>query len=314
MKKMLNLVPLPISAVMLSFATLGNALKSIPYVRKIFGIIAGILFVVIMLKIIVTRDNFKKDMSNPIVASVFVTFFMGIVVLATYVNPFAHTLAIIMWFGGLILHFVTALYVFIHFIVPTKRVIPSHYVTFVGIVVASVTSPMFQLQIIGFVIFIIGFICFLILTPFVFKNLFKEDYIPKTVNPTKVIVAAPLSLCLSGYISSASDVNITFSIFLALFSLLLTILGIYFIVSSFKKEFNPTYAAYTFPMVISGVAMKNLVAVTTELAFNNLIQLIARIEVIIAACIVLFVLILYIYDVMISAQKASKYELNPKNK
>lgn len=294
MKKGLNKIPLPLSAVMLSFATLGNALKNVPAIRPLFGGISATLLVVLLLKIIFTFETFKKDMNNPIVASVFVTFFMGINVLATYVKPLFPFTAICLWITGLVLHIATALYVLIRFIFPTRKFLPSHYVTFVGIVVASVTAPAFQLQQVGFIIFCIGFTCFLVLTPFICKNLFKENYLPKPAAPTKVIVGAPLSLCLAGYLNSASVVSLTFAFILLLFSFMLTCIGVYFIATTIKKEFNPTYAAYTFPMVISAVAMKGMAAITAEHTFHPLLQMIAQVELIFAVCVVLAVFIRYI--------------------
>lgn len=293
------------SAIMLSFATLGNALKDIPYVRNICGIIVIILLLTLLCKIIFTFDSFKQDLKNPIIASVFVTFSMGLIVFATYIKPFSNVFGLIVWFLGIALYVVNACYVLFRFIIPTKRVLPSHYVTFVGVVVASVTSPIFSMQSLGFVICIIGFIFFVILTPFIFANLFKKDFIPTPALPTKTIVAAPLSLCLAGYISSASAPNITLVLIASFVALALTILGIYFMFSSIKKAFNPSYSAYTFPMVISAVAMKNVMAISQKMdvAFKSLYVVLYRIEIILAVLVVCLVFIAYIIAIIKSMSK-----------
>lgn len=296
------------SAIMLSLATLGNALKDIPYIRNICGIVATILLIILLMKIIFTFHTVKQDLKNPIIASVFVTFSMGLMVLATYVKSFSNTIGIIVWFFGILLFFINAFYVLFHFIIPTKKVLPSHYVTFVGIAVASVTSPMFEMQPFGFVIFIIAFACFIILTPLIFKNLFKQDIIPSPAQPTKTIVAAPLSLCLAGYISAASNPNIIFVIIISFVSLALTILGIYFMLISVKKEFNPSYSAYTFPLVISSVAMKNMIAITqkADIVLKNFYSIVYTVEIVLAIAVVLLVFIAYIVSIIKNSNKTQK--------
>lgn len=305
MKKFLSTIPLPFSAVMLSLATLGNALKSIPYVQTIFGTIAFIIFLLVSLKIIFCFSSVKKDLENPILASVFATFPMGMMVLATYIHSFFKPAGFIFWCIAILLQLCIAIYVFT-LIKKIKKILPSHYVTFVGIVVASVTSPIFQKQSFGFFIFVIGFVAFLILTPLIFKNLFKKDFIPQVAAPTKVIVAAPLSLCLAGYLSSANNVSFYFSLILFIISVFLTILGIYFIFSSFKKTFDPAYASYTFPMVISSVAAKNMSLQANDFSFGSFIQLIAKIEIAWAIIIVAIVFFLYIFHILKSDIESSK--------
>lgn len=290
---------------MLSFATLGNALKEFPYIRGICGSISAVIFIFILLKIFFTHGDFKTDMLNPVVASVFVTFFMGIVVLATYIKPYVPTLAIFVWILGFILHLTNAVYVFRHFILPSKKILPSHYVTFVGIVVFSVTSPVFKMQNIGFVLFVIGFLAFLILTPFIFKNLFVKDFLPTTATPTKVIVAAPLSLCLAGYLNTANTVYLPFVLVCALFAVLLTCLGIYFLITSLDIAFSPSYSAYTFPMVISAVALKGVSA--ASLSFQPLLLVLAQAELIFSALVIVAVFAVYLYTVLIKATKVSSF-------
>lgn len=294
MKKALRAIPLPICSVMLSLATLGNILSQWSIVRGILGIMAALIGVVILLKIIVTSDQYKTDMQNPVIASTFVTFTMAIVVLSTYIKPFSVMLGKAIWLIGLALHIAVIVYVIIRFILPSKKILPSYYVTFVGIVVASVTSPAFGLKKVGFAICIIGFAAFVWLSFFILKNLFKADYIPRPAAPTKVIVAAPLSLVLLGYINSAEAVNTSVAIITACVAFLLTLLGVYFMGKTIGKSFNPAYAAYTFPLVISSFAMKGMAGVCAGSALGTTFTVIHMIELVLALLVVLWVLLRYI--------------------
>lgn len=303
MKKFLNSIPLTISSMALSFATLGNILSSMETVKPLFGSIAFLLVIIVFLKMIFTNDQFKKDMSNPVIASTFVTLSMCIVVLSTYVKPVSNILGMILWFAGLLSHIIIIIYVLKKFIMPSRKIIPSYYVTFVGIAVAAVTSAAFNLKSLGFVIDIVAFICFIILTIPILKNLFKKDYIPTPANPTKVIVAAPLSLVIVGYINSASSVNLTLLQLCLIIAFILTIIGIYFLVTTLKKSFNPAYAAYTFPITISSFAMKAASAAIGDGAVGKISHNIYNVEIILAVFITVLILILNIVNCITNTRK-----------
>lgn len=296
MKNKLSSIHLPFSAIILSLATLGNILSEYVYIRNIVGIICGILSIIFVIRILINTEKFKTELNNPIIVSVLVTFPMALVVLSTYIKPLSNILGVILWAIGLLTHLAIIIYSLVKFIIPSKKILPSHYVTFVGIAVASVTSPMFGLQKIGFIIFIFAFIFFCLLTIPIFRNLFKQDFIPKVAQHTKAIVAAPLSLCLLGYLNSAQNISMNFAYSLFIFAFFLTILGIYFIFSTINTGFYPTFAAYTFPMVISCFATKKMLALTTNLTFQPIISIIYKAELIIAIIIVIYVLIKYILD------------------
>ncbi len=294
MQKILRSIPLPVSAIALSFATLGNILSNVGVIRPIFGTIAALLLVIILLKIALTPAKFKEDMLAPVVASTFATFSMAIMVLSTYVKPVSRALGLLLWCVGIAIHIAIIVYVFTKFVLPSRKIFPSYYVTFVGIAVASVTSPAFALQRVGFVIAIIAALFFLLITPPILRNVFKANYLPAPANPTKTIVAAPMSLIITGYVNSAAQVNQPLLLVMLIIAVILTALGIYFIATTIKKEFNPAYAAYTFPMVISCFAAKVSSAAIETPAIKSVLGALHSVELLIALLAVAFALAMYI--------------------
>lgn len=138
--------PIPVVGLMLGLAAVGNLIQSYGEMyRNIFGLISAILLVLMVVKILKFLENLKENLDNPVVASVFLTFFMGIMLLSTYIKTISASFAFRLWFVGLILWF-TKRYTFNFKI---KQVFPSWFVVYVGIVVASVTGPSYNMTNIG---------------------------------------------------------------------------------------------------------------------------------------------------------------------
>jgi len=77
-------------------------------------------------------------------------------------------------------------------------------------------------------------------------------------------------------------------------AVILMALGIYFIATTIKKEFNPAYAAYTFPMVISCFAAKVSSAAIETPAIKSVLGTLYSVELLIALLAVAFALAMYI--------------------
>ena len=75
MKERIKKVPIPLCGVMLGTAALGNLLQSYSEgIRYVCGIVAGLLLVLVLLKLCLFPGLVKEDMKNPIMASVAGTF------------------------------------------------------------------------------------------------------------------------------------------------------------------------------------------------------------------------------------------------
>lgn len=283
---------------MLALAATGNLVLSYgEKYRNIFGIFSAIILILVLMKIIMFPKGVSESLDNPVVASVFPTLSMGIMLLSTYLKPFASSLAFGMWIIGLVLHIVLIIYFTKKYIFNfnIKKVFPSWFIVYVGIVVGSVTAPAFNKVNIGQVLFWFGFISYFLLLPIVFKRVFQIKEIPEPALPTIAIFAAPVALCLAGYINSFQEKNMFIVYLLLTLSQLSYLFVLLQLPRLLKLKFYPSYSAFTFPLVISGISVKltNGFLVNAEKPITMLKYLV-KFEELIGIIIVLYVLIRYI--------------------
>lgn len=298
MKKLLSKLPIPISGLMLSLAALGNLVLSYGSVyRSIFGIISSIILILLIIKFLSQPGCIKEGLSNPVVASVMPTFSMGIMILAAYLNPYAQSAALGMWYTGLGIHIVLILYFTQKYILKfdIKKVFPSYFVVYVGIAAASVTAPAFNLSQIGQYAFWFGFITYLLLIPMIIYRCFAVKGIPEAALPTITIFAAPASLCLVGYLNSFKDKNMAIVCFLGFLSIIMFTCVLIYLPRLLKLRFYPSYSAFTFPIVISGMAMKLLNGFLNKSGKGiPSLAYIVKFQELLAVIIVVYVLVRYI--------------------
>lgn len=261
MKKLLKKLPLPITGLMLGFAALGNLIQSYSEsLRSLFGLISVIIFVLVILKIIMLPKEVGQSLENPVVASVFPTFSMTMILLATYIKPFSSRISSLFWFIGLILHVVLMVWFTQKFVLDNnyniKKVFPSWFIPYVGIAVASVSSGAVGMQSIGKIMFWFALIAFIVLLPIVLKRIFIVKEIPEPAIPAIGILAAPASLCLAGYMNSFESKNTALVYVLLIVSQILYWGVILYLPKILKLQFYPSYSGFTFPLVISGLALK----------------------------------------------------------
>ncbi len=298
MKGIIKKLPIPAVALLLALAATGNLVLSYGNMyRNIFGIFAAIILILILAKIIIYPKKVAEDLNNPVIASVFPALSMGIMLMATYIKPLFPSLAFGIWIIGLILHMILILYFTIKYVFNfnIKKVFPSWYIVYVGIVVGSVTAPAFEMTNVGKILFWFGFISYLILLPIILYRITKVKEISEPALPTITILAAPASLCLAGYMNSFQNKNM-FILWLLLalsqFTLLCVLIQL---PKLLKLPFYPSYSAFTFPLVISALSLKLtnafLINAGKEIA---ILKYIVKFEELLAVIMVLYVLLRYI--------------------
>jgi exfoliative toxin A/B len=298
MKEIIKKLPVPIVGLMLALAAMGNLVLSYGEIyRNIFGVLSAIILVLVLVKIIMFPKGVSEAIDNPVVASVFPTLSMGIMLLATYLKPLAPSLAFGIWIIGLVLHGVLIIYFTKKYLFNfgIKKVFPSWFIVYVGIVVGSVTAPAFDKANIGQILFWFGFISYFALLPIVLKRVFKVKDIPEPALPTLIIFAAPVALCLAGYMNSFQEKNmfiVWLLVALSQFSYLCVLLQL---PKLLKLKFYPSYSAFTFPLVISAISIKLtngfLVKIEKPIA---ILKYVVNFEELVALAIVIYVLIRYI--------------------
>ena len=256
-------VPVPLCGVMLGFAALGNLLQSYGEgIRLVCGIVAAFLLILVLLKLIMFPKMIKEDMQNPIMASVSGTFPMALMLLSTYVKPFIGPAAMYIWFFAIGLHIVLIVYFTVKFILKLQlpKVFASYYIVYVGIAVAAVTAPAFEQTGIGAAALWFGFVTLIILLVLVTVRYVKCPQIPEPAQPLLCIYAAPTSLCIAGYVQSVTPKSRGFLLAMLAVATVLYIFSIVKAIGYLKLKFYPSYAAFTFPFVISAIATKQTMA------------------------------------------------------
>lgn len=301
---MIKKVPVPICGVALGCAALGNLLQSYSEaIRSCCGILSAIFMVLFILKVICYPGMIKEDMKNPIMASVSGTFSMALMLLSTYVKPLIGPAAYYIWLFAIALHVVLIIYFTMQFIVKfdMKKVFASYYIVYVGIAVAAVTAPAYEMQGLGAVTFWFGLITFIALLVLVTTRYTKYTEIPKPAQPLFCIYAAPMSLCIAGYVQSVTPKSKTFLLAMLAVASVIYIIALIKAIGYLKFPFFPSYAAFTFPFVISAIASKQTMACLAKMESPlPILKTVVLIETIIAVVLVAYT---YVRFVMFLAAK-----------
>lgn len=308
MKDLMKKLPIPISGLMLALAAIGNLVQSYgDNYRYAFGAISATILILLTAKLLMFPKALSEGLENPVVASVIPTFSMGIMILSTYLKVFNGSMAFGLWIIGLVIHIILMISFAKKYLIKfnIKKVFPSYFVVYVGIVVASVTAPLHNMASLGQAIFWFGFIAYLALLPFVIYRVFVTKEIPEPAIPTITIFAAPASLCLAGYLNSFQQKNIIMVGLLAILAIGMFISVLIYMPRMLRLKFYPSYSAFTFPFVISAIAVKG-----TNNFLNNIGRGITGLIYVVrfmefwAVLMVLYVLVRYIMFLMPEKQPA----------
>lgn len=291
---MIEKIPIPICGLILAFLSLGNLLNDThPILKVACGIIGIALLILILSKLALYPEKIKEDFKNPIIASNSGTFSMSLMILSTYISPFMPSLACGIWILGVALHILLIVYFTHHFIIRNfniSTVYPSYWIVFVGITMGAITAHAHNLDEIGFIFFLAGFIGMIFTFPLVIYRYIKYKDIPNANKPLICIFTAVLSILIVGYLNSYNDISIEFLIIMYIFACIFYIFALTKLIEYRNLDFYPSFAAFTFPFVISGLATKGVIS---KIGSNIILNSVLSIETVIATAIVLYVLIRY---------------------
>lgn len=298
MNEFLKKLPVPITGLILGLAAAGNLIQSYGNAyRNTLGIISFILLIFMLAKIVKYPKSVAESLNNPVIGSVFPTFSMAIMILATYLKPYAAGLSLIVWIIGFTLHIILILWFTKKFVFNfnIKQVFPSWFIVYVGIVAACVTGPVFKLTSVCKIVFWFGLATYLILLPIAAYRVIKVKEIPEPALPTLIIFSAPASLLLAGYMNSFESKSMIIVWFLMILSLTMYAIALSLLPKLLKLKFYPSYSSFTFPLIISGICIKltNGFLIKTGqpiLALGYLVKF----QEVLAIAMVLYVLIRYI--------------------
>ena len=291
---MIEKIPIPICGLILAFLSLGNLLNDTHTLLKVAcGIIGIALLILILSKLVLYPEKIKEDFKNPIIASNSGTFSMSLMILSTYISPFMPSIAYGIWILGVALHILLIVYFTYHFIIRNfniSTVYPSYWIVFVGITMGAITAHAHNLDEIGFIFFLVGFIGMIFTFPLVIYRYINYKDIPNANKPLICIFTAILSILIVGYLNSYNDISIEFLMIMYIFACIFYIFALTKLIEYRNLDFYPSFAAFTFPFVISGLATKGVIS---KIGSNIILNSVLSIETVIATAIVLYVLIRY---------------------
>jgi exfoliative toxin A/B len=287
---------------MLGCAALGNLLQGYGEgFHAVFGIVAVLLGLLFVAKLIGDNESVQNDMKNPMLASISGTFSMALLLLAGYAKPLSAEFGIVLWWTGLALHICLIVWFTVKYVAhfDLRQVFPSWHIVYVGIAAASVTVPAFGMEAIGTACFWFGLVTFAILTFVIVRRYTKVGEPPVPARPVFCIMTAPASLCVAAYVQSVTPKSL---VLLACMEVVATVLYAVVLLRlpRFLKvtAFAPSYAAYTFPFVITAIALKQTMACVAALGSPApwLAPLVLA-ETIIATVLVLYALVRFLMHI-----------------
>lgn len=296
MKKFLEKYPVPISGLALGMAALGNLLKSYGETpRNLLGIIAFVIILLLTVKILSNIEGFKKAMESPVISGSFTTYSMVIIILSAYLPNKA--VGIVFWYIGILIHVLLIVWFSVKYI-PKRNIetiFTTWFIVYVGIVTVSVTAPWYKMPVFGKAAFWFGFVTYIVLLPIVLYRVFKVKKIPEPAIPTFAVFAAPAALLLAGYISSFPEKNFIIFNLLIFLTVLFYVMVLLSMPKLLKLKFYPSFSAFTFPLVISGLALKLTTGVLKKAGVNvSVLAKVVNLAEIIALVAVIYVFVKYL--------------------
>lgn len=250
-------VPIPIAGVALGLAALGNLLApAAEAAHMACGALSTALVALLIAKIVLFPAQIRDDMRNSILASVSATLFMTLMQLSAYLAPLAYPPAFALWAFAVVAHLALMMGFTVRFMArfELREVFPTYFICYVGIIVASATSPAFGMEAVGHALFWMGFALYLVMLALVTYRYAKHE-IPEPARPLFCIYTAPASLSIVGYLATAAEPDPLFVGILLVLAQALFLIVLARLPQLLRLRFYPSFAAMTFPFVITATAL-----------------------------------------------------------
>ena len=126
------------------------------------------------------------------------------------------------------------------------------------------------------------------------QRITKSKEMPESTIPLLTIMTAPGSLCLAGYISMGGHLYMPLVVFLLILSQCIYGIVVVNLYKIMQVTFYPSYAAFTFPLVISATALVKVKPLFAEkVGLTSLLNILSTFELLLAVAIVSYVFIRY---------------------
>ena len=285
-------LPTPIAGLALGSAASGNLLQ--PYsssLQLLFNLLSLIIIVLLTIKFTLGYDELKKEMENPVIATVLATYPMSIMLLASFSKKYIGLLSIPIWIIGIFLDFCVVCYAIYIFIIKKRhisKIYPTWFITFVGPAVVTVTAINYNLETLGLIYFYFSYINYLVLLPFVLYRVYKYKHYKDGDYPTITVFSAPGGLLLASYmIGVTQKSNIILAILISL-TILLFIFVLIQLPYLLKRKFYPSFSAFTFPLVICAISFQKT-GIYYQITEFSILNILIHLTELLAVIIVIYV-------------------------
>ena len=285
-------LPTPIAGLALGSAALGNLLQ--PYsssLQLLFNLLSLIIIVLLTIKFVLGFDKLKKEMENPVVATVMATYPMSIMLLASFSKKYIGLLSMPVWIIGIFLDFCVVFYAIYNFIIKERhisKIYPTWFITFVGPAVVTVTAINYNLETLGLIYFYFSYINYLVLLPFVLYRVYKYKHYKDGDYPTITVFSAPGGLLLASYMIGVTQKTNIILVILIPLTILLFIFVLIQLPYLLKRKFYPSFSAFTFPLVICAISFQKT-GVYYQLAEFSILNILIHLSELLAIIIVIYV-------------------------
>lgn len=304
-KRNLKQLPPAVGGLALGIASLGSLWESVyntqGYIQNFTAIIAAGLLISLVFRFLLHPKSLWHDLSHQLTGSIVPTFAMATMVISTALAKISYQSAVLLWVAGLGLHLIFLLAFAYHRIqdLQLKHLLPSWFIPPIGLALSVITCPnMVLYKPVCVAALSFGMINFLILLPTMLNRLIFCEHVQEAAKPSIAVLAAPASLCLTGYLTVIDQPSPIIIAMLLGIAFLMTVVTYLALGHLSRLPFSPGFAAFTFPLVISAKAVyaardwfQN-----TGLAgeYIEQLELIAMIELLGATAIVLWVSLGYL--------------------
>lgn len=252
--------PLVMSGLALGILSLGNLLATYFPLFGYLGLSASLfIYGILLAGIIRNPHETKMQLRQPLIASVFPTFFMtGMLLASLYLKATGgQWLGYLAWWLFFLGNFVLIVYYQYRFVFPFSwdNVFPSWSVLFVGIAMAALTSPASKQFLLGQVVFWVCLSLTGVILPFMATKAYRIG-LADAAMPNISTFCAPLSLLSASYLAAFSKPQEGMVLFLLISSQVLYAFVVLQLPRLLNRPFNPGFSAFTFPFVISATSLK----------------------------------------------------------
>lgn len=291
--------PVPLAGLALAIASLGNALDSaLPlhgYARALLGSIALCCLLLLTASALLAPRRIHQVLMHPVAGGIVPTFCMGWMVVTRALHDAAPALMGLLWSMAVVLH-LCALIRFAYCRWQAhcwQHMAPSWFIPPVGIIVAALSCPSASYHTLCLWLLGLGMVNLTILMPLMLYRLLMHPPLDMAAQPTLAILAAPVSLALAGYLTGVAAPSLWLCGLLGSIAVLMTVLVYLLLFALLRQPFIPAFAAFTFPTVISAIALQKLTQLPalSQLfpALSRYIGVAANIELAVACVIVGYV-------------------------